>query len=47
MESHEGTQTALTIALIGGLYIAIKMDQNEGTQSALYIALLWGLYLAI
>jgi hypothetical protein len=40
MERYGGPQTALTIALLGGLYLAIIMDRYAGTQSALIIALL-------
>jgi hypothetical protein len=42
-----GPQTSLTIALHGGLYIAIIIDRYEGPQTALTIALLGGIYLAI
>jgi hypothetical protein len=47
MDRHEGPQTALTLALLLGVYIAIKMERHEGTQTAQRRALLGGLYLAI
>jgi hypothetical protein len=40
MDRYEGSQTALTIALHGGLNLAIIMDRYEGPQTALTIALL-------
>jgi hypothetical protein len=40
-------QTALTIALHIGLYLAIIMDHYRGPQTVLTIALHGGLYLAI
>jgi hypothetical protein len=40
-------QTALTIALHRGFYIAIIMEHYEGHQTAHTIALHGGLYLAI
>jgi hypothetical protein len=40
MDRHEGPQTALTIALHGGLYLAIIMDSYEGPHTALTIALM-------
>jgi hypothetical protein len=40
MDRHEGPQTALTIALFVGLYLAIKMDWHEAPQTTLTIALL-------
>jgi hypothetical protein len=47
MDRYKGAHTALTIALHGGLYIAIIMDRYRGPQTALTIALHGGLYLAI
>jgi hypothetical protein len=47
MDRFEGTHIALTLALHGGLYIAILMDLYEGPHSALTIALHGGLYLGI
>jgi hypothetical protein len=41
------TQTLPTIALPGGLYLAIIMDRYGGPLTALTIALPGGLYLAI
>jgi hypothetical protein len=43
MDRYEGLKTALTIALHGGLYLAITMDRYVGPQSALTIALHGGL----
>jgi hypothetical protein len=40
-------QTALTIALSGGLYLSIIMDRGIGPQTALTIFLHGGFYLAI
>jgi hypothetical protein len=40
MDRHEGPHTALTIALHGGLYLAIIMDSYEGPRTALTIALM-------
>jgi hypothetical protein len=39
MDRDEGLQTALTIALHAGLYLAIIMDRYEELQTALTIAL--------
>jgi hypothetical protein len=36
-------KTPLTIALHGGTYLAIKIEQNEGAQTPLSIALHGGL----
>jgi hypothetical protein len=47
MDRHEESHTALTIALLRGLYLDIIMNRHEGHQSALTIALIRGLYLAI
>jgi hypothetical protein len=47
MEVSEGPQTALTLALLLGLYLAIIMDHYESPHTALTIDLLGGLYLAI
>jgi hypothetical protein len=47
MDSYGGHHTAFTIALPGGLYLAIIMGRNGGLQIALTIALIGGLYLAI
>jgi hypothetical protein len=43
MDLFGGPQTALTIALPGGLFLAIIMDLFGGPQTALTIALLRGL----
>jgi hypothetical protein len=43
MHLNEGPQTALTIALFGGLYIDIIMELYEGPQTTLTIALFGGL----
>jgi hypothetical protein len=43
----KGPQSPLTIALLGGLYLAIIMERYEGPQTALTISLLEVLYLAI
>jgi hypothetical protein len=43
MKRYEGTLTALTIAFIRGLYLAIKMDRHEGPHSTHTIALHGGL----
>jgi hypothetical protein len=40
-------KTALSIALLRGIYLAIIMDRYEAPQTTLTIALLRGLYLAI
>jgi hypothetical protein len=47
MVRYEGTQSALTIALHRGIYLAIIMDLYERPLSALTIALHRGLYLAV
>jgi hypothetical protein len=47
MYRHERPQTALTLAWLGGLYLAIKMDWHERPQTALTITLLGILYFAI
>jgi hypothetical protein len=39
MYRHQGPNTALTIALLGGLYLEIKMDLYEGPQTPLTIAM--------
>jgi hypothetical protein len=39
MDRYGGPQSALTIALHGGFYLAIIMDCYGGTQTALTIAL--------
>jgi hypothetical protein len=36
MDRYEQTQSALTIALQLGLYLAITMDRYEGPHTALY-----------
>jgi hypothetical protein len=46
MDRYGGPKTALTIALLGGLYLTIKMDRYGGPQSPLTITLLGGLYFA-
>jgi hypothetical protein len=38
MDRYEGPQSAVTIALHSGLYIAIIMNRYEGPQIALSIA---------
>jgi hypothetical protein len=43
MDHYEGPQTALTIALHGGLYLDIIIVRYEGTQTALTTALHRGL----
>jgi hypothetical protein len=43
MDLYEGPQTALTVASLGGIYLAIIMDRYEGPQTSLIIALLGGL----
>jgi hypothetical protein len=40
MDRHEGPRSALTIALLRGLYLANIMDRCEGPDIALNIALL-------
>jgi hypothetical protein len=47
MDRYGGRQTALTIALLGGLYLAIIMNRYGRPQTAVTIFLLGGLYLAI
>jgi hypothetical protein len=42
MDRHEGPETSFTIALLGGLYLAIIMVRHEVPQTALTIALLGG-----
>jgi hypothetical protein len=39
MDRYGGPQTALAIALHGGLYLAIMMDRYKGPNTALTIAL--------
>jgi hypothetical protein len=39
MDRYGGPQTAFTIALNGGLYLAIIMDRYGGAQTALTITL--------
>jgi hypothetical protein len=43
MDRYGGPQNCLTIALPGGLYLAIIMDRYTGPQTALSIALPVGL----
>jgi hypothetical protein len=43
MDRYDGHHTDLTIALEGGLYLAILMYHYEGPYTALTIALHWGL----
>jgi hypothetical protein len=43
MDRFDVPHTALTIALYGGLHLAIMMDRYVGPQKALIIALLKGL----
>jgi hypothetical protein len=40
MDRYGGPHTALTIALLGGLYLAIIMDRYGGTKNALTISFL-------
>jgi hypothetical protein len=40
MDRHEGTYSAITIALPVGLYLAIIMDRHEGHHTALTTAFL-------
>jgi hypothetical protein len=40
MDRYGGPQTALTIALHGGLYLAIIMDRYRGPHTALTVALI-------
>jgi hypothetical protein len=47
MDRYEQTHTLLTIALHGGLYLAIIMVRYEWRHTALTIDLNGGLYLAI
>jgi hypothetical protein len=47
MDREKGAQTALTITLHRGLYLAIIMDHKKGAQTVLTRALHRGLYLAI
>jgi hypothetical protein len=47
MDLYEWPQTRLTISLLVGLYLAIKMDRCEGPKTPLIIALLVGFYLTI
>jgi hypothetical protein len=47
MDRYEGPITDLTIALSGGLELAIILDCNEGPVTALNMALQAGLYLDI
>jgi hypothetical protein len=47
MDWEKGHQTALTIALHRGLFLAIILDREKGEQTALNIELYSGLYLAI
>jgi hypothetical protein len=47
MDRYGGPKTALTIALLGGLYLAIMMDRYGGKTTALTIALPGALYSAI
>jgi hypothetical protein len=47
MDLYGGSHTAFTIALHGGLYLAIIMDRYGVPHTALTIALHGGLYLAI
>jgi hypothetical protein len=44
MDLCEEPDTSLSIAFIGGLYLAIIMDRYEGPQTSLTIALHGGLY---
>jgi hypothetical protein len=44
MDQYEGPHTALTVALHGGLLLAIIMDRYEGPQTDVTIALHGGLY---
>jgi hypothetical protein len=44
MDRYGGPQTAVSIALYGGLYLAIIMDSYGGRQNALTLALHGGFY---
>jgi hypothetical protein len=44
MDRHHSPQTALTIAFLGGIHLAIIMDMYEEHQTAINIALLGGFY---
>jgi hypothetical protein len=46
-DRYEQPQTPLTIALLGGLYLAILMYGYEVPQTSLTVSLVGGLYLAI
>jgi hypothetical protein len=43
MDRYGGPQTAITIAVVGGLYFPIIMELFGGPQTTLTIALLGGL----
>jgi hypothetical protein len=47
MDRYRDPQTAPSVALHGGLYLAIIMDRYSAPQTAFTIALHGGLYLAI
>jgi hypothetical protein len=47
MNRYGGPHDSLTLALLGGLHLAITMDRYGGPQTARTIALLKGLFLAI
>jgi hypothetical protein len=47
MDRHQGSQSALTVALHRGLYLAIIVHLYEGPQTARNIAWHRGLYVAI
>jgi hypothetical protein len=47
MDPYENPHSALTIALLRGLYLAIIMDPYDGPHNALSIALRRGLYLGV
>jgi hypothetical protein len=47
MDRYGGPQTSLTIALLGGLYLAIIADRSVGPQTAITIALRGSLYLTV
>jgi hypothetical protein len=47
MIRYRGTQTSLTITLLGSIYIAIIMVRYRGPQTALIIAFPGCMYFAI
>jgi hypothetical protein len=41
IDENEGAKTPFTLALNGGMYIAIIIDQNEGHPNSAYNSLAW------